>query len=124
MTANYGEKNSWNLQCPRCGKKFKREHAKKEWTGQIVCNNCWDPKHPYLDPLPIPIDSLPVPDARPRAHEVSVSNLVLAGSIWHQFYYTIEGIIHTEASFKWREWNERWDGNYNVDFTAENFPLI
>lgn len=34
--------------CDRCGLDKRAVETRKEWTGLIVCNECWDPKHPQL----------------------------------------------------------------------------
>lgn len=32
--------------CHRCGFQFPSTEIKKEWTGLLVCNTCWEPRHP------------------------------------------------------------------------------
>lgn len=32
--------------CDRCGFKYRQSQMKKEWTGSIVCTDCWEPRHP------------------------------------------------------------------------------
>lgn len=32
--------------CPRCGAKRNISNFRREWTGQRVCSDCWDPRHP------------------------------------------------------------------------------
>jgi hypothetical protein len=55
--------------CDRCGRRVKYLDLRTEWTNWRVCDECWEPKHPQLDP------SLPSPDAealhnpRPEARE-------------------------------------------------------
>ena len=36
--------------CDRCGFQYKYLTLKKEWTGFRVCPECYEPKHPQLDP--------------------------------------------------------------------------
>lgn len=36
--------------CDRCGFRFKLLQLKKEWTGFKVCPQCFEPKHPQLEP--------------------------------------------------------------------------
>jgi hypothetical protein len=36
--------------CDRCGQQFFLRELKKEWTGFKVCNECYEPKHPQLEP--------------------------------------------------------------------------
>ena len=36
--------------CDRCGFQYKYSALKEEWTGFRVCNECFEPKHPQLEP--------------------------------------------------------------------------
>lgn len=36
--------------CDQCGQRFKLNVLKKEWTGFKVCDECYSPKHPQLEP--------------------------------------------------------------------------
>jgi hypothetical protein len=36
--------------CDRCGFQYKYTELKEEWTGFRVCNECFEPKHPQLEP--------------------------------------------------------------------------
>lgn len=37
--------------CDRCGFKFNYLDLRQEWTGFRTCFECWEPKHPQLDPI-------------------------------------------------------------------------
>ena len=37
--------------CDRCGFQYKYLTLKKEWTGFRVCPECYEPKHPQLEPI-------------------------------------------------------------------------
>jgi len=37
--------------CDRCGFQYKYLTLKKEWTGFRVCSECYEPKHPQLEPI-------------------------------------------------------------------------
>tara|TARA_Y100001970_G_scaffold43923_1_gene54846 strand:- start:2153 stop:2959 length:807 start_codon:yes stop_codon:yes gene_type:complete len=37
--------------CDRCGFEYKLLELKEEWNGLKVCNSCYEPKHPQLEPL-------------------------------------------------------------------------
>lgn len=41
----YKPGDHWNV-CQRCGFDMKQSESKKEWTGLIVCKDCWEPRHP------------------------------------------------------------------------------
>jgi hypothetical protein len=34
------------VECSRCGFDYRQSHMKREWTGVIVCQECWEPRHP------------------------------------------------------------------------------
>jgi hypothetical protein len=36
--------------CDQCGQRFPYSELKKEWTGFKVCQECYEPKHPQLEP--------------------------------------------------------------------------
>lgn len=73
--ANYLQQGSWNVICDRCGRKYKRENIRLEWTGLLVCFQCFDPRHPYTLPLPIVLDGLGVPMSRPRQEPAAILEL-------------------------------------------------
>ena len=39
-----------NAICDRCGQQYPYLTLKKEWTGFKVCIECYEPKHPQLEP--------------------------------------------------------------------------
>lgn len=38
--------HGWKFVCHRCGLQYPSTEIKKEWTGLLVCNSCWEPRHP------------------------------------------------------------------------------
>lgn len=62
---------SWNVICDRCGFKYKSFQLRKEWTGLMVCKNCWEPRHPQ-DLIKIPKDDQSVPWSRPEPDDVFI----------------------------------------------------
>ena len=42
--------------CDTCGWAFAYKTAKTTWEGNRVCGECYEPKHPQLDPPPITAD--------------------------------------------------------------------
>ena len=50
--------------CDRCAFEYKLSELREEWNGAKVCPDCYEPKHPQLDPLTATAD----PEAlyRPR----------------------------------------------------------
>jgi len=58
----------WKI-CDRCGFRYRASSTRKEWTGLIVCNACWDPRHPQ-DFVRGIADHQAVPDPRPEPADV------------------------------------------------------
>lgn len=63
MPAPWGE-------CPRCGFKRRLNTFRKEWTGERVCRDCWDPKPAEMKPPRVKPEGVPVPNAQPETEPV------------------------------------------------------
>ncbi len=68
---NYYKAGEWNVTCDRCSKKTKADEIKKEWTGFLVCPNCFEMRHPQ-DFVRARQDKISVPFTRPRPVDVFV----------------------------------------------------
>jgi len=55
--------------CDRCGQQYKFQRLKKEWNGLYVCPECYEPKHPQLDPPHHNADAQALPWSRPAREE-------------------------------------------------------
>jgi NAD-dependent SIR2 family protein deacetylase len=42
--------------CDRCGFQYPYLKLREEWNGFKVCPECYEPKHPQLDPVLTPVD--------------------------------------------------------------------
>lgn len=51
--------------CDRCGMQYKLLSLRKEWTGYKVCIECYEPKHPQLEPKRNVGDAIAIRDPRP-----------------------------------------------------------
>jgi hypothetical protein len=51
--------------CDRCGFEYKLLQLREEWNGLKVCSECYEPKHPQLEPLPHVIDPEALYNPRP-----------------------------------------------------------
>ena len=71
MSKNYYLSGEFNLTCDRCSKKIKAHQAKHEWTGFIVCGDCYETRHPQ-DFVRARQDKISVPFTRPRQVDVFV----------------------------------------------------
>lgn len=56
--------------CDRCGWKYKLKDLRKEWSGNKVCANCWDPKPQDFPPNPRVRDPQALRDPRPDHDDV------------------------------------------------------
>ena len=57
--------------CDRCGQQYKLLQLKKEWNGLFTCPECWEPKHPQLEPRPTTADGQGLRNARPQIFTVA-----------------------------------------------------
>ena len=55
--------------CDRCGQQYKYLQLRKEWNGLFTCPECFEPKHPQLDPGYHPADPIALRDPRPARQE-------------------------------------------------------
>lgn len=61
--------------CPRCGFDRRLNTFRKEWTGERVCRECWDPKPPEMKPPRVKPEGLPLPNAQPEPEPVFGKNM-------------------------------------------------
>jgi len=64
MAKNHYISGEFNLTCDRCSKKIKAHEAKHEWTGFIVCGDCYETRQPQ-DFVKAQSDKITVPFQRP-----------------------------------------------------------
>ncbi len=50
MGAGYASGKFAIALCDQCGQRFKLLELIKDWKGFKVCNECYEPKHPQLEP--------------------------------------------------------------------------
>ena len=62
--AHYIEGRSWAI-CDRCSFKRRHDTLRKEWTGLLVCDDCYDPRPPQLSAPNVYPEGLPIQDPRP-----------------------------------------------------------
>lgn len=65
MSREYYKPGDPNFICDRCGFKYRQSEIRKEWSGLLVCEICWEPKHPQLSVRAIR-EKIAVKNARPR----------------------------------------------------------
>jgi hypothetical protein len=59
--------------CDRCGYQYDYLDLQKEWNGLLVCPECYEPKHPQLDPPYHAPDSEALKNARPDGVQTTVA---------------------------------------------------
>jgi hypothetical protein len=57
-------------ECPRCGFRRRLRTFRKEWTGERVCKDCFDPKPAELTTPKIRPEGVPLPNAAPETDPV------------------------------------------------------
>jgi len=57
--------------CDRCGYQYDYLDLQKEWNGLLVCPECYEPKHPQLDPPYHAPDSEALKNPRPDAPQAT-----------------------------------------------------
>ncbi len=67
MTFAVGKKSQ--AICDRCGYQYDYLDLQKEWNGLLVCPECYEPKHPQLDPSYHAADAQALPFTRPAREE-------------------------------------------------------
>ncbi len=55
--------------CDRCGQQYKFAQLQEEWNGLMTCPECFDTKHPQLDPSFHSADAQALPWTRPARQE-------------------------------------------------------
>lgn len=58
--------------CDRCGQQYKFSQLQQEWNGLKTCPECWEPKHPQLDPRYHSADAQALEWTRPARTETTV----------------------------------------------------
>ena len=95
MPANSLQLGKWNVICDRCGFKYKNDQVKKEWTGQIVCELCFETRHPQ-DFVRAVKDDQTVPFTRPEKADVFVDVTYDAGVLAEAHQTVPSGTFNTE----------------------------
>lgn len=88
MKKNYYISGEFNLTCDRCSKKIKAHQAKHEWTGFIVCGDCYETRHPQ-DFVKAKTDKITVPFQRPVPTYVFtdvIYNMYIDSGYWAEGY--------------------------------------
>lgn len=55
--------------CDRCGQEYKYLELRKEWNGLKTCPECFETKHPQLEPSPPPFEPQALFEPRPDRQE-------------------------------------------------------
>ena len=89
----------FNRICDRCGFKYKASDTRKEWTGLIVCDRCWEERHPQEFVRGIP-DKQAAPEPRPEAADnFSLEPITLPTNYIAYLNSTGQGAITSNVGF-------------------------
>lgn len=81
---------SWNIVCDRCSTQVKANKIRQEWTGLLVCQSCYEPRHEQ-EFLKIRQDRISVPFSRPEPTEVFVGVPYINVDRYVDYGYTLSG---------------------------------
>jgi len=80
--------------CDRCGFQYKYLELKEEWNGLLVCEECYEPKHPQLEPTYASADAEALQNPRPQA---SLAMTVEVGAP-NDTYFNSDGMQPSQRS--------------------------
>lgn len=84
MSKNWNYRSGdWWLYCDSCNRKIKASHSRHRWDGFIVCDSCFEHRHPQ-DLIRTKIDKQSVPFSRPKTVD-TFSSTYLDGTpvVWY-----------------------------------------
>jgi len=85
--------------CDRCGFEYKYLSLKREWTGFRVCSECFEVKHPQLEPISHIADPEALRFPRPSVSATSVAGAGVVRTIdANQMMSTTGDVIGSEFS--------------------------
>ncbi|HEY3526892.1 MAG TPA: hypothetical protein VGK47_11885, partial [Nitrososphaeraceae archaeon] len=118
MNYNYYSPGLHNFICMKCHQKKKSDQLMIQWDNLIVCRNCYDPKHPWLEPTPV-IDDLEIAhDTNSRSNPFYIDTTQEGGlSIWGQAYEIGTNLV---PDIEWQDYNEFWGDGSGIPYTNEN----
>ena len=77
--------------CDRCGFRYPYPKLVKEWTGFRVCSECYEPKHPQLDPPRHLVDPQALKNPRPSVPASQVAGAGVVRTIDPNRMITVTG---------------------------------
>jgi len=80
--------------CDRCGFKVDYLSLQEEWNGLLVCQECYEPKHPQLEPTYASADAEALEDPRPQ---VQLAMTVTAG-VPNDTFFNSRGMLPSTPS--------------------------
>lgn len=73
------QRGFWAAICDRCGFRYRSDQLKEEWTGLMVCKDCWEPRHQQDLIRPHPGEK-PLPWTRPYPTDITSYNTTVDGT--------------------------------------------
>ena len=78
--ARYARGTKSRAICDRCGFEIAYLALKTEWNGMRVCENCFDPKHPQLEPR-VAVDSQGLYAPRPGENKSEDARVLIVSGL-------------------------------------------
>lgn len=118
MPQNYLVWGDWNAICDICGFKYKASQLRKNWKGQMVCEQDWETRHPQ-ELLRVPKDDPSVPWARPQGDDPEV----FVCYIWARSAYAdMAQADCARADYVPLSFLTLWEMEYGVPFPDTTYP--
>ena len=115
--ADYLKLGTWNALCDRCGFKFKAEELRKEWTGWMVCERCYDPRHPQ-EFLKGHADNPQVAWTRPDSNANTSVTTIDGNSLTSDNYIDLNGDVDKTLTVGTHNGVQNWNTELTADRTV------
>lgn len=113
----------YNAICDRCGFEHKASELKEEWTGLMVCVDCWEPRHPQEFVRGVKED-ITVPWSRPESDADTNTTDIEGNSIVTKNTIELVGdtsktlVVGTHSVIQ--EWGTDLTGNRTATLSSTN----
>ena len=115
--ADYAKLGDYNALCDRCQTKHKASELREEWTGWMVCDRCWEPRHPqeFLRGHP---ENENVPWTRPDSNANTSVTTVDGASLVSDNYIDTNGDEDATLTVGTSNGVQKWSSDLTADRTV------
>ncbi len=117
------EWGAWNAICDRCGFKFKQYDLIEEWTGNMVCAQCYEPRHPqdFLQGVPDdPSVAWNRPDTEGDTNTTDINGNTIATVNGIEEFGDASKTLQVDREHPICEWNTALTGAKTVTLSTTN----